>query len=80
MKVIGGIAIVCKWDLRRVAARFYPSSHSLQRKWLRAWRRAPGPRVPVGTRSDEEKLDAKRGVAKQYLDQRRCPKCRAANG
>jgi predicted RNA polymerase sigma factor len=45
---IGNVQIVDKWSMREVAQAFYPGNISMQRKWLRAWRRAPGARVPVG--------------------------------
>ena len=46
--MLGGISIVSAWQVREVARRFYPNNIRLQRKWLRAWRRAPGPRCAVG--------------------------------
>ena len=51
---IGGVLIVDQWSYREVARRFYPGEPSLQRKWLRAHRRAPGPRCSIGTRCEEE--------------------------
>lgn len=50
---IGDVEILWKWDMRLAAQRFYPGNIRLQRKWLRAWRRAPGPRVQVGPRDDQ---------------------------
>ena len=53
---IAGIEITCAWDVRLVARLFYPNSISMQRKWVAAWRWAPGPRVPIGQRVTDESV------------------------
>ena len=35
------------WQIRAAARRFYPGNINLQRKWVRAYRRAPGAKVPI---------------------------------
>lgn len=53
---IDGVSIVDALQLREVARRFYPPTWTasrreakrLQRRWLAAWRRAPGARVQIG--------------------------------
>ena len=58
MTTLGGQFIVDALQLRAIAQKFYPptwtasarQARRLQRKWLHAWRRAPGVRVAIGPR------------------------------
>lgn len=64
---IGEVLIVDRWSYRVVARRFYPGAPSMQRKWLRAYRRAPGPRCAIGSRCEEERRERCLGDAIAYL-------------
>jgi hypothetical protein len=64
---LAGIRIVSPWDVRRAACMLYPNQKSLQRKWLHAWRLAPGARCCVGKLSDAEHMHRQRQQALFYL-------------
>jgi hypothetical protein len=64
---VAGVLIARPIDMRTAARTLWPHNKSMQRKWLHAWRTAPGARVPIGTHIPEEYLARARVVAHAYI-------------